>query len=157
MILKKLEREVKEEEQKVSKFWGEFKQFALRGNAFELAVGVVIGTAFNKIVTSLVNDIIMPIVGKLIGNADFSTLYIALDRNAYENLDAARAADAPVLAYGAFIQNVIDFVLIALSIFVVVKVVNRLHKRKEEKQAEPKPTKEQKLLTEIRDILKSKK
>jgi large conductance mechanosensitive channel len=127
---------------------GEFKEFAIKGNMVDMAVGIIIGAAFGKIVSSLVNDVIMPPLGVLIGGVDFSDLGIVVK-------DAAQGADAVVLKYGAFVQTVIDFLIVAAAIFVAVKAINAL-KRKEEQKPEPppEPTKEVVLLTEIRDLLK---
>lgn len=139
--------------EKGKKFITEFKEFALKGNVLDLAIGVIIGGAFNKIVSSLVNDIIMPPIGAITGGVDFKDLkYIlkpAIDNN-----------PAVTLNYGAFIQNVVDFFIIALSIFIFIKVVSKLNRKKEEakeiepKEEEPKLTVEQELLMEIRDLLK---
>lgn len=126
----------------------EFKEFAVKGNIIDLAVGVIIGGAFGKIVASLVNDVIMPIVGILLGGVNFSTLEI-------------KFADA-VIRYGAFLQTMVDFLIIAFAIFMFVRVINRLKRRLEKEQsvvvvvpqAPPAPTAEQVLLTEIRDLLK---
>ena len=104
----------------------EFKKFALRGNVIDLAIGVVIGAAFGKIVTSLVNDIIMPPLGLVIGNVDFSNLFISLSRQHYASLDEARKAGAATLNYGLFLNNVVDFLIIAFAIFLVMRQVNRL-------------------------------
>ena len=131
----------------------EFKEFAMRGNVVDLAVGVVIGTAFGKIVASLVNDIIMPAIGYVVGGVNFSDL-------AYElkpaSVDAAGAEVAAVLIkYGAFIQTIVDFLIIAVAIFVAVKVINSLKRKEEAAPAAPaEPSAEVKLLTEIRDALK---
>ncbi|MGE5673275.1 MAG: large conductance mechanosensitive channel protein MscL [Mycobacterium leprae] len=105
----------------------EFKTFAMRGNVLDLAVGVIIGAAFGKIVTSLVNDIIMPPLGALIGRVDFTNLYIplSLSHAHYPSLAAARAAGAPVIAYGLFLNNVLDFLITAFAVFIVVQQVNR--------------------------------
>ena len=133
----------------------EFKEFAMRGNVVDLAVGVVIGAAFGKIVASLVNDIIMPAIGYLVGGVNFSDLAFELKP---ASVDAAGAEVAAVLIrYGAFIQTIVDFLIIAFAIFVAVKVINSL-KRKEEAApaAPPEPSEEVKLLTEIRDALKSR-
>lgn len=126
--------------------WKEFKEFAFKGNVLDLAIALIIGAAFNKIVSSVVDDIVMPLVGILIGGRDFTELSLTVD-------------DA-VVTYGMFIQNVVDFFIIAMSIFIFVKVLNRL-KRKEEEQEEEEqkeevytPTREEILLTEIRDLLK---
>lgn len=109
----------------------EFKEFAVKGNVIDLAVGVVIGGAFGKIVTSFVNDIIMPLVGRLVGGMDFSNYFIALDGSNHPTLAAAKDAGAATLNYGVFIQNIVDFLIIALAIFIAVKQINRF-KRKEE-------------------------
>ena len=106
----------------------EFKKFAMRGNVIDLAVGVVIGAAFGKIVDSLVKDVIMPPIGLLLGKVDFSNLYVDLSGKGYASLDAAKAAGAPTLAYGVFINTVIEFLIVALAIFLLVKGVNRLRK-----------------------------
>lgn len=103
----------------------EFKKFALRGNVLDLAVGVVIGAAFGKIVTSFVNDLLMPPIGLLVGRVDFSNLYLNLSGVAYPSLEEAREAGAPVIAYGAFLSNVIDFLIVAFAVFLLVRQVNR--------------------------------
>ncbi|MBY4597849.1 large-conductance mechanosensitive channel protein MscL [bacterium BD-1] len=133
----------------------EFKEFAMRGNVVDLAVGVVIGAAFGKIVASLVNDVIMPAVGFIVGGVNFSDLAFELKA---ATVDAAGAeVPAVLIKYGAFIQTIVDFLIIAFAIFVAVKVINKL-KRKEEAApaAPPAPSEEVKLLTEIRDALKSR-
>ncbi|MBT0882572.1 MULTISPECIES: large-conductance mechanosensitive channel protein MscL [unclassified Campylobacter] len=130
----------------------EFKTFAMRGNVVDLAVGVVIGTAFGKIVSSLVADIIMPIVGVLTGGVDFSDLKLVIK-------EGAKEAENVTVNYGLFIQNIVDFLIIAFSIFVVVKLINKLKKaeKEEEKPAPaPAPSEDIVLLTEIRDLLKNK-
>jgi large conductance mechanosensitive channel len=103
----------------------EFKAFVNQGNAIDLAVGVVIGAAFGKIVNSMVNDIIMPLVGRLIGQVDFRQLFVALNGRSYPNIEAALADKAPVLAYGVFINTIVEFLVIAFSIFLVVRQINR--------------------------------
>jgi large conductance mechanosensitive channel len=125
----------------------EFKEFAMRGNVVDMAVGIVIGGAFGRIVTSLVNDVIMPPLGLVLGQVDFSGLVIPLSSSAADN--------APELKYGVFIQTIVDFVIVAFAIFIVVKLMNKL-KRKEEAAppaAPPEPSDEVKLLTQIRDAL----
>jgi large conductance mechanosensitive channel len=102
----------------------EFKEFAMRGNVVDLAVGVIIGAAFGTIVTSLVNDVIMPPIGKLLGGVDFKEFFIALDGATYQTLEEAKKA-GPVIAYGAFINTVINFLIVAFAVFLVVKQVNR--------------------------------
>jgi len=103
----------------------EFREFALRGNVIDLAVGVIIGAAFGKIIDSLVNDIIMPPIGRLIGPLDFSQYFLTLDGQPYPNLTAAEAAGAPTLNYGLFFTNVINFLLVALVLFIVIRQINR--------------------------------
>ncbi len=120
--------------------WKEFKEFAIKGNVVDLAVGVVIGTAFGKIVTSLVNDIIMPVISIFTAGLDFENWFISLDGSKYATLADAKEAGAATLNYGAFIGNVIDFLIIAFSIFIVVRQINRLTRKKEE--LAPKKTKE---------------
>lgn len=142
----------------MANFIKEFKEFATRGNVVDMAVGVIIGGAFGKIVTSLVNDVIMPLIGQLTGGLDFSNLFIALSSNHYNTLAEAKEAGVAVLAYGSFIQNVVDFLIIAFCIFLFIKGINVLKKKKEEptKSVEPPtPSKEELILTEIRDILRS--
>lgn len=134
----------------------EFKEFAMRGNVVDMAVGIVIGAAFGKIVSSLVNDIVMPPIGMLMGNVDFSSLFINLGSGTYATLAAAEEAGAPVIRYGMFINTVLDFVIIAFAIFLVVRGMNKLKKKEEEKPAPPPtPSNEEKLLAEIRDALKA--
>jgi large conductance mechanosensitive channel len=106
----------------------EFKEFALKGNVLDLAVGVIIGGAFGKIVTSLVNDVIMPPFGLLLGRINFSNLYINLSGIAYESLDAAQKAGAPTINYGLFINNAIDFLLVAFILFLIIRAFNKLRK-----------------------------
>lgn len=152
-------------------FLSEFKQFALKGNVMDMAVGVIIGGAFGKIVSSLVNDILMPPIGALLGNTDFSDLKIdisrvrdvtasAADLVTGDAKEVAEAAEPIYWNYGAFIQQCVDFTILAFCVFLMVKLMNRLMKKKEEAPApapapEPAPTKEELLLTEIRDLLKS--
>ncbi len=107
-------------------FVAEFKEFAIKGNMVDMAVGIIIGAAFGKVVDSLVKDIIMPPVGLLLGGVDFRHLYVNLGRVSYETLDAAEKAGAPILKYGAFISTLVDFFIMALTIFMVVKFINRL-------------------------------
>lgn len=131
---------------------GEFKDFIARGNVLDLAIAVVIGAAFGRIITALVDGIIMPVVGMAMGGTDFSQLFISLDGKDYANLEAAKAAAAPAITYGAFIQTLIDFVLITFVIFLLVKGYNRMRKPVE---AAPAATPEDVLLLrEIRDSLK---
>lgn len=116
----------------VKGFWKDFSDFAVKGNVIDLAVGVVIGTAFNKIVQSLVTDIITPIIGRVIGNSAFADLYINLSGKAYENITQAIADGAPVIKYGSFISNILDFFIVAFSLFVVLKIFFRKKKEAEE-------------------------
>lgn len=106
----------------------EFKEFAMRGNVMDMAVGVIIGAAFGKIITSLVNDIIMPPIGKLMGGVDFANLFITLNGAAYKTLAEAQKAGAPTINYGLFINAILDFLIVAFTIFIVVKQINRLKK-----------------------------
>jgi large conductance mechanosensitive channel len=105
----------------------EFKAFAMRGNVVDLAVGIVIGAAFGKIVSSLVNDLLMPPIGLVLGRVDFSSLFLNLSQQRYATLAEAKAAGAPTLNYGVFLNTVIDFVIVALAIFLVVRFINRLY------------------------------
>ncbi|NMG27567.1 large conductance mechanosensitive channel protein MscL [Aromatoleum evansii] len=139
-------------------FLREFKEFAMRGNVVDLAVGVVIGGAFGKIVDSLVKDVIMPIVGRMLGGVDFKHLYVNLGDKTFETMEAAEKAGAPLVKYGAFINTTIDFIIIAFAIFVAIKAMNRL-KRAEPPAPPPEPAPEPedvKLLREIRDALKQR-
>jgi large conductance mechanosensitive channel len=104
----------------------EFKAFALKGNVVDMAIGIIIGAAFGKIVSSLVEDVLMPPIGRLLGNLDFSNLFFALNGHAYDSLKAAKDAGAPTINYGLFINTVIDFVIVAFVIFLIVKQMNRL-------------------------------
>ncbi len=134
----------------------EFKNFAMRGNVVDMAVGIIIGGAFGKIVSSFVNDVIMPPIGLMMGNVDFSQLYVNLTDTAYPSLAAAKEAGAATINYGQFINTVLDFVIVAFAIFMVIRGMNKLKKKEEEKPAEPpKPSAEVQLLTEIRDQLKA--
>ena len=133
----------------------EFKQFAMRGNVVDMAVGIIIGGAFGKIVSSFVNDVIMPPIGMLMGNVDFGSLFINLSGTDYASLAAAEEAGAAVIRYGAFINTLLDFVIIAFAIFMAIKAMNKMQKQEEEAPpAPPEPSKEEVLLTEIRDLLK---
>ena len=132
----------------------DFKKFAMRGNVLDMAVGVIIGAAFGKIVTSLVNNIIMPPIGKIVGNIDFNNLFINLSDTPVSTLAEATKLKIPVSAYGAFLTQVIDFIIIAFAIFMMIKALNKLKKPAEEAAAPAEPSAEEKLLTEIRDLLK---
>lgn len=145
-------------------FIKEFKEFAVKGNAFDLAVGVIIGGAFGKIVTSMIDDLIMPIVAAIVGKPDFSSIYFAMGKGA-ENIPAGStlakakelAPDAAIFAYGNFITVAINFILLALVVFMLVKTINRMRKTEAETPAEPAaPTTTEQLLSEIRDELKKK-
>ena len=143
-------------------FLNEFKAFALKGNVMDMAVGVIIGGAFGKIVTSLVNDVIMPPIGLVVGGVDFTDLKLTLKQQV---LDAAGEVLTPAVTwnYGAFLQQVVDFTILAFCVFMMVKVMNRLTIKKKEEEPvpapapEPEPTKEELLLAEIRDLLKERK
>jgi large conductance mechanosensitive channel len=106
----------------------EFKDFAMRGNVLDMAIGIIIGGAFGKIISSLVGDILMPPIGRLMGNLDFSNLFIALNGQSYDSLKAAKDAGAPTINYGLFLNTVIDFIIVAFAIFILVRQVNRLKK-----------------------------
>jgi large conductance mechanosensitive channel len=133
----------------------EFKAFVMRGNVVDLAVGVIIGAAFGKIVTSLTNDLILPVVGLAMGKIDFSNLFVNLGDGEFATLKAATDAGAPVLKYGVFANTILDFIILAFIIFMMVRAMNRM-KAAEPPAAPPGPTPDQKLLTEIRDALKSR-
>jgi large conductance mechanosensitive channel len=133
----------------------EFRDFINRGSVMDLAVAVIIGGAFGKIVTSLVNDLIMPIISLILGGRSFAGQYIALNGQAYPTIDAAKEAGAAVLAWGSFVQNIIDFLIIAFVIFLLVRTINNM-KKAPPPAAPPAPTRDQELLTEIRDLLKKK-
>ena len=135
----------------------EFKEFAVKGNAVDMAVGIIIGAAFGKIVSSLVADIIMPPVGKLMGNVDFSDLFIVLGDGKFASLAAAKEAGAATINYGVFLNQIISFLIVAFSVFILVKGINAAKKKEEEKPEEPgEPPKQEVLLEEIRDLLKAK-
>lgn len=134
----------------------EFRDFAMRGNVLDMAIGVIIGGAFGKIVTSLVSDVLMPPLGLLLGKVDFSSLFINLSGTPQPSLAAAKAAGTPTLNYGVFLQTVLDFLIIAFVIFMLVRQVNRF--KKEAPPAPPAgPTTQEKLLMEIRDALKERR
>jgi len=135
----------------------EFREFAMRGNVVDMAVGIVIGAAFTSIVNSLVRDVIMPIVGLITGGVDFSNVFITLKGGSFETLKAAQEAGAVTLNIGVFINAVISFVIVAFALFLLIKGMNRLRRRQEEKPAEmPPPPREVQLLEEIRDALVKK-
>ncbi|MDH3251910.1 MAG: large-conductance mechanosensitive channel protein MscL [Ignavibacteria bacterium] len=128
----------------------EFKSFIMRGNVLDLAVGIIIGGAFGKIVSSFVSDVLMPPIGVIVGGIDFSTL-------AYTLKEAQGEAPAVLVKYGMFINTIIDFLIIGFAIFMVVRAANRMKKKEEKPAAPPAPPKEEVLLTEIRDILKAQR
>ena len=149
----------------MKKFMEEFKAFAMRGNVVDMAVGVVIGGAFGKISTSIVNDIIMPVVSLITGGIDFTAWKIVLKEAVMENVDGVMTETAPAVAinFGSTIAVIVDFIIVAFAVFCMIKFLNNLHREKEEPApepeapAEPEPTAEEKLLTEIRDLLKEKR
>ena len=140
-------------------FIKEFKEFAVKGNVMDMAVGVIIGGAFGKIVSSLVDDILMPLIGKATGGVSFTDLFVNLGDGTYKTLAEAKEAGAAVFAYGQFIQNIVDFIIVAFCIFLMLKGINKMNRKKEEPAPEPEapagPTQEE-LLAEIRDLLKKK-
>lgn len=123
----------------MSKIMKEFKEFAVKGNVVDMAVGVMIGAAFGKIVTSIVNDIFMPVISIFVGKIDFSNLFIALDGNKYATVAAAQEAGVGVFNYGNFIQTTVDFLLLALIVFFIVKLINKANKKKEAEEAPAAP------------------
>jgi large conductance mechanosensitive channel len=144
-------------------FVKEFKEFALKGNLVDMAIGVVIGGAFGKVVTAFIDGMIMPLIGKMVGNVDFNNLYMSLS----DTVDAALTTNSklpleeakklgPVIAYGSFITVALDFIIVALVLFMVIKMMNRMKKQQEAEApaAPPAPSKEEVLLTEIRDALR---
>ena len=137
-------------------FIKEFKEFAMKGNVMDMAVGVIIGGAFGKIVSSLVDDVIMPLIGKLTGGVSFTDLFVTLGDGEFKTLAAAKEAGAAVLAYGQFIQNILDFIIIAFCIFLMIKGMNKLKKEKPAEPAAPAGPTQEELLAEIRDLLKNK-
>ena len=141
----------------MGKFIQEFKDFAVKGNAVDMAVGVIIGGAFGKIITSIVDDIIMPPIGWLIGGVKFSDLKIQLPE---VQLAGVEHMQSVTINYGNFLQNVFNFIIIAFCVFLLVKAINKLSQKKKEEPAapapNPEPTAEEKLLSEIRDLLKNK-
>jgi large conductance mechanosensitive channel len=135
----------------------EFKAFAMRGNVMDMAVGIILGAAFGRIVTSFVNDILMPPIGLLLGNTDFSALFLNLSGGAYATLEAAQEAGAATINYGLWLNAVIDFLIVAFAIFLIIRQMNRLTKKEEAAPAAPPaPPREEVLLTEIRDLLKAR-
>lgn len=146
----------------MKKFFGEFKTFISRGNVVDLAVGMIIGAAFTAIVNSLVNDLVKPVISLLTGGLDFSTLFVALDGGTYTTLAEAQEAGAAVFAFGNFILAIINFLITAIVIFLLVKGINAIKEKAAKKEeveeapaADPEPSAEEKLLAEIRDLLKN--
>ena len=136
---------------KMKTFFGEFKEFISRGSVIDLAVGIIVGGAFTSIVNSLVNDMVMPFVGWLIGGIDFTDLKIVITPATEETAEAA-------IRYGSFIQNVVNFLLVAFVVFLMIRLINTFRRKKAEApKAPPAPSKEELLLTEIRDLLKEQK
>ena len=137
------------QQERIMSIMTEFKEFAIKGNAVDMAVGIIVGAAFGKIVSSFVNDVIMPPIGLLIGGVDFSKLTFTLK-------EASGDVAAVMISYGKFIQTVIDFTIIAFVIFIVIKTINSQKRKEEETVPPPEPSKEELLLSDIRDILKEK-
>ena len=138
---------------------GFIKEFAMKGNVMDMAVGVIIGGAFGKIISSLVDDIIMPLIGTVTGGIDFTNKYIALSDKIVDGMSLEKAKEVgAVFAYGQFLQNIVDFIIVALCIFVMLKAINKLNRKKEEPAAPeaPKGPTQEELLAEIRDLLKQK-
>lgn len=135
----------------------EFKKFAMRGNVIDMAVGIILGAAFGKIVTSLVNDVLMPPIGLLLGGVDFAQFFVVLSGGTFATLAEAQEAGAVTINYGLWLNTVIDFIIVAFAIFLVIRQMNRLKKKEEEKPAAPPaPPAEEVLLAEIRDLLKAR-
>lgn len=139
----------------MASFIKEFKEFAIKGNMIDLAVGVIIGTAFGKVVTSLVSDILMPPLGLILNKVNFSELYWNLSSTEYATLEAAQKAGAPTLNYGLFLTNIISFAITAFAVFIFIKQLNRFRPKEAPKPTEP--PKQELLLAEIRDLLKNRK
>ncbi len=132
----------------------DFKQFAMRGNVLDLAVGVIVGAAFGKIVTSLTNDLLMPLIGLVLGKVNFANLFIDLSGKAYPTLEAAKAAGAPTINYGLFLNSIIDFLIVAFAMFILIRQINRFVSKPSAEP--PAPPRQEQLLVEIRDLLKAK-
>ena len=132
----------------------EFKEFILRGNAMDMAVGIIMGAAFGAMVGSLVEDVIMPPIGYLMGGVDFSTIFFSLTGEDYPNLQAAKDAGAPVIGIGAFINALLNLIVVGFAVFMLVKAVNKMNRAKDEEPAPEEPGADVVLLTEIRDLLK---
>jgi large conductance mechanosensitive channel len=138
--------------------WREFREFAMRGNVVDLAVGIILGAAFTTIVNSLVNDIIMPPIGLAIGGIDFSNLFVTLKGGSYPTLEAAKAAGAVTVNYGLFLNAVLRFVIVAFAVFLLVKQINRLRWQEAAETPAPpaEPPRQELLLAEIRDLLSAR-
>jgi large conductance mechanosensitive channel len=138
--------------------WREFREFAMRGNVVDLAVGIILGAAFTTIVNSLVNDIIMPPLGLAIGGLDFSNFFVTLKGGSYPTLEAAKAAGAVTINYGLFLNAVLRFIIVAVAIFLLVKQINRLQRQEaaEAPPPPPEPPRQELLLAEIRDLLSAR-
>ena len=137
----------------------EFKEFAMKGNVVDMAVGIIIGAAFGTIVKSLVDDVLMPPIGLMLGDIDFANLFVVLKEGAtpgpYETVALAAEAGAVTMNWGVLINNIISFIIVALAVFFVIRSINKMRKEQEEApEAPPEPSNEEKLLTEIRDLLK---
>ncbi|HEX5720095.1 MAG TPA: large conductance mechanosensitive channel protein MscL [Thermoanaerobaculia bacterium] len=135
----------------------EFREFAVKGNAFDLAVGVVLGAAFGRIVTSLVDDVLMPPFGFLLGGVDFNNLFWTLGPGEYVSLEAAKEAGAATINYGSFIQSIVSFLLVAFALFLFIRAMNRLRREKEEPGTPPSIPEDVALLREIRDSLQARR
>ncbi|MFK8052880.1 MAG: large-conductance mechanosensitive channel protein MscL [Woeseiaceae bacterium] len=136
--------------------FGEFKKFAMRGNVVDMAVGIILGAAFGKIVSSFVKDVIMPPIGMMMGGVDFANLFVNLTDTPVTSVADAAEKAVPIIAYGQFINTILDFVIVAFAIFMAIRLMNKMKKEEEEAPAKPpEPSTEEKLLTEIRDLLKS--
>jgi len=135
----------------------EFREFAVKGNAFDLAVGVILGAAFGGVVTSLVDDILMPPLGFLFGGVDFTNLFLTLGPGEYASLEAAKEAGGATLNYGSFIQSIVSFLLVAFALFLFIRAMNRLRREKEEPGTPPSIPEDVALLREIRDALQARR
>ena len=138
----------------------EFKEFAMNGNVMDMAIGIILGAAFGKVVNSLVDDVLVPPIGRVVGGVDFGGLFLNLGATHYDTLAAAKAAGAPTLDYGMFLQSIFDFILVAFAVFLVIKGINQARRKEGEKPAPPAPppppSAEEKLLSEIRDLLRAR-
>jgi len=134
--------------------WEEFKQFAMRGNVFDVAVGIIIGAAFKDVVNAFTEGIMMPPIGELVGGVDFSNLFVVLGGDRYETLEAAEAAGVATVKYGVFVNTALDFAIVAFAVFLLVKGVNAL--KRQEEAAPAAPPKQEVLLEEIRDLLRAR-